>query len=107
MQMTLICAGQHLISCGISVIEKSRPVIVCLNSDRPIELSPSRAPFAAPAPPEKDPIHEHHVRGLELKLLYAGPRALTTSEKRELLLSAESIRRLRPETAGKEVPAPR
>jgi hypothetical protein len=26
-----------------------------------------------PAPLEKDPIHEHHVRGLELKLLYAGP----------------------------------
>jgi membrane glycosyltransferase len=59
-----------------------------------------------PAPPEKDPIHEHHVRGLELKLLYAGPRALTTSEKRELLLSADSIRRLRPETAAKECPAP-
>ena len=58
-----------------------------------------------PAPPERDPIHEHHVRGLELKLLYAGPRALTTSEKRELLLCAESIRRLRPETAGKEAPA--
>ena len=58
-----------------------------------------------PAPPEKDPIHEHHVRGLELKLLYAGPRALTTSEKRELLLSGDSIRRLRPETAEKENPA--
>ena len=58
----------------------------------------------SPAPPEKDPIHEHHVRGLELKLLYAGPGALTTSEKRELLLSADSIRRLRPEAAGKEVP---
>jgi membrane glycosyltransferase len=41
-------------------------------------------------------------RGLELKLLYAGPRALTTSEKRELLLSADSIRRLRPETAANE-----
>src|SRR6266850_529076 len=59
-----------------------------------------------PAPPEKDPMYEHHVRGLELKLLYAGPRALTTSEKRELLLSGDSIRRLRPETAAKEVPAP-
>jgi hypothetical protein len=59
-----------------------------------------------PAPPEKDPMYEHHVRGLELKLLYAGPRALTISEKRELLLSADSIRRLRPETAAKEVPAP-
>jgi hypothetical protein len=31
-----------------------------------------------PSPPEKDPMYEHHVRGLELKLLYAGPRALTT-----------------------------
>ena len=58
-----------------------------------------------PAPPEKDPMYEHHVRGLELKLLYAGPRALTTSEKRELLLSADSIRRLRPETGTGEVPA--
>jgi len=58
-----------------------------------------------PAPPEKDPMYEHHVRGLELKLLYAGPRALTTSEKRELLLRSDSIRRLRPETAAKEVPA--
>jgi len=58
-----------------------------------------------PAPPEKDPIHEHHVRGLELKLLSAGPRALTTSEKRELLPSADSIRRLRPEMSDKESPA--
>jgi hypothetical protein len=57
-----------------------------------------------PALPEKDPMYEHHVRGLELKLLSAGPRALTTSEKRELLLSADSIRRLRPETGGKENP---
>jgi hypothetical protein len=85
----------------------------------PIELSPASAPvledpearqlhlgLLPPAPPEKDPIHEHHLRGLELKLLYAGPRALTTSEKRELLLSGDSIRRLRPETAVKEVPAP-
>jgi membrane glycosyltransferase len=55
-----------------------------------------------PTPTEKDPMYEHHVRGLELKLLYAGPRALTTSEKRELLLSAESIRRLRPESPVKE-----
>jgi len=58
-----------------------------------------------PSPPEKDPIHEHHVHGLELKLMYAGPRALTPSEKRELLLSGDSIRRLRPEMAGKDVPA--
>ena len=58
-----------------------------------------------PSPPEKDPIHEHHVHGLELKLMYAGPRALTPSEKRELLLSGDSIRRLRPETAAKESPA--
>jgi hypothetical protein len=38
-------------------------------------------------------MYKHHVRGLELKLLYAGPRALTTSEKRELLLSADSTRK--------------
>jgi membrane glycosyltransferase len=59
-----------------------------------------------PSPPEKDPIHEHHVRGLELKLMYAGPRALTPSEKRELLLSGDSIRRLRPETPAKENSVP-
>jgi membrane glycosyltransferase len=59
-----------------------------------------------PGPPEKDPMYEHHIRGLELKLLYTGSQALTKSEKRELLLSAESIRRLRPETTAKEVPAP-
>ena len=57
-----------------------------------------------PAPPEKDPIHEHHLQGLELKPMYAGSRALTTSEKTELLLSADSIRRLRPETAAKVNP---
>jgi hypothetical protein len=62
--------------------------------------------FAAASPSEKDPINEHHVRGLESKLLYAGPRALTISEKRELLLSRDSIRRLRPETAANESPAP-
>jgi hypothetical protein len=54
-----------------------------------------------PAPPEKDPMYEHHIRGLELKLPYAGSQALTTSEKRELLLDADSIRRLRPETAAR------
>src|SRR5436305_893036 len=52
--------------------------------------------------PQKDPMYEHHVRGLELKLMYAGPRALTTSEKRELFLSADLIRRLRPEPPAKE-----
>jgi membrane glycosyltransferase len=55
-----------------------------------------------PAPPAKDPMYEHHLRGLELKLQYAGPQALTTSEKREMLLSADSIRRLRPETPPEE-----
>ncbi len=58
-----------------------------------------------PGPPEKDPMYEHHIRGLELKLLYTGSKALTKPEKRELLLSTESIRRLRPETAAKESPA--
>jgi len=59
-----------------------------------------------PAAVEKDPMYEHHIRGLELKLLYTGSKALTKPEKRELLLSAESIRRLRPETASKESRAP-
>jgi membrane glycosyltransferase len=50
-----------------------------------------------PASEKKDPIYEHHVRGLELKLLYAGPQALSSTERRELLLNADSIQRLRPE----------
>lgn len=58
-----------------------------------------------PAAPEKDAMYEHHLRGLELKLLYAGQQALTNSDKRELLLSADSIRRLRPEPPAEEQPA--
>jgi membrane glycosyltransferase len=54
------------------------------------------------APPDKNPIYEHHVRGLELKLLHAGPQALTALEKRELLLNRDSIHRLRPEPATEE-----
>jgi membrane glycosyltransferase len=48
-------------------------------------------------PPAKDPMYEHHLRGFELKLLHAGPQSLSRAEKRELLLNADSIRRLRPE----------
>jgi hypothetical protein len=58
--------------------------------------------FLPAALPDKNPIYEHHVRGLELKLLHAGPQALTALEKRELLLNRDSIRRLRPEPAVEE-----
>ncbi len=50
-----------------------------------------------PAAERKDPMYEHHVRGIELKLLHAGPQALTAVERRELLLNRDAIRRLRPE----------
>lgn len=49
------------------------------------------------AQPSKDPMYDHHIRGIELKLLHAGPQALTSAERRELLLNADSIQRLRPE----------
>jgi membrane glycosyltransferase len=55
-----------------------------------------------PPTPEKNPMYEHHVRGLELKLLHTGPESLSPVEKRELLLNAESIRRLRPESTVAE-----
>ncbi len=42
-----------------------------------------------------DPLHEHHLRGLELKVYYHGLQALSRKEKRELLLNADSIRRLK------------
>jgi membrane glycosyltransferase len=42
-----------------------------------------------------DPLHEHHLRGLELKIHYHGLQALTRKEKRELLLDPDSIHRLK------------
>jgi membrane glycosyltransferase len=42
-----------------------------------------------------DPLHEHHLRGLELKFHYHGLQALTRKEKREILLNRDSIHRLR------------
>jgi len=55
-----------------------------------------------PVPAACDPMYEHHVRGLELKLQHAGPQSLTRPEKRELLLHADSIRRMRPEPPNAE-----
>jgi len=54
-----------------------------------------------------DPMYEHHVRGLELKLQHAGPQSLTRSEKRELLLDPAVIRRLRPAPPQEEPARPR
>src|SRR5215469_5056832 len=42
-----------------------------------------------------DPLHEHHLRGLELKIHYHGLQSLTRKEKRELLLDPDSIHRLK------------
>ncbi|HVM50697.1 MAG TPA: glucans biosynthesis glucosyltransferase MdoH [Candidatus Acidoferrum sp.] len=44
-----------------------------------------------------DPLQRHHLEGLALKLVHVGLHALTTSEKRELLLDPDLIRSLRPD----------
>jgi len=44
-----------------------------------------------------DPLRLHRLDGLQLKVRYQGPEALAPGEKRELLLDADSIRRLRTE----------
>ena len=48
-------------------------------------------PAAAPA----DPLDQHRLEGLQLKVLVHGPDALTPQEKRELLLDPDSIRSLK------------
>jgi membrane glycosyltransferase len=48
-----------------------------------------------PAPQPPDPLRQHYLEGLKLKLVHAGLQALSTSEKRDLLLDADSIRALR------------
>jgi membrane glycosyltransferase len=53
----------------------------------------------SPAPP--DPLQQHYVEGLRLKLVHSGLQSLTSREKRDLLLDPESIRALR----GRPLPA--
>jgi membrane glycosyltransferase len=48
-----------------------------------------------PAPQPPDPLHQHYLKGLTLKLVHTGLQALSSREKRDLLLDADSIRALR------------
>jgi membrane glycosyltransferase len=48
-----------------------------------------------PAPELPDPLHKHYCEGLKLKVIHAGLQALSSAEKRDLLLDADSIRALR------------
>jgi membrane glycosyltransferase len=43
-----------------------------------------------------DPLRQHYLEGLILKLVHAGLPALSSSEKRDLLLDPDSVRGLRP-----------
>jgi hypothetical protein len=43
-----------------------------------------------------DPLLQHYLEGLTLKLVHTGIQSLSSSEKRDLLLDADSIRGLRP-----------
>ncbi|SPE58987.1 Glucans biosynthesis glucosyltransferase H [Verrucomicrobia bacterium] len=62
-----------------------------------VHLSLLRIPSDA-----KDPLKQHHIEGLQLKVQCSGIQALTTAEKRELLLDPEAIRALKqkPHLAG-------
>jgi membrane glycosyltransferase len=51
-----------------------------------------------PAAAPDDPLHQHRLEGLQLKVRYHGPRALSPQEKRELLLDSDSIRSLKLES---------
>lgn len=51
--------------------------------------------FLQPADAPVDPLIQHRLAGLQLKLQYHGAQALTTVEKRELLLDAEVVRSLK------------
>jgi membrane glycosyltransferase len=50
-------------------------------------------------PPQQppDPLRQHYLEGLTLKLVHAGLSSLSSSEKRDLLLEPDSIRALRPD----------
>jgi membrane glycosyltransferase len=51
--------------------------------------------FLSPERPPKDPLAQHRLEGLRLKLRAHGPAALASHEKRELLSDAESIAALK------------
>lgn len=48
-----------------------------------------------PAASPNDPLRQHRLEGLQLKVRCHGPGALTPQEKRELLLDSDSIRSLK------------
>jgi len=52
-----------------------------------------------------DPLHQHRLEGLRLKVRYHGPKALTPHERRELLLDPDSIRNLKQEPTAKNIAA--
>ena len=53
-----------------------------------------------------DPMRRHYLEGLTLKLIHAGLHALSSSEKRDLLLDPDSIRALRPNVIPLFLPSP-
>jgi membrane glycosyltransferase len=58
-----------------------------------------------PAAASKDPLHQHRLEGLQLKVRYHGLPTLTAQEKRELLLDPDSIRSLKLEPPASNVAA--
>jgi membrane glycosyltransferase len=51
--------------------------------------------FMPPADAPNDPLRQHRLAGLQLKVRHDGPQTLTPQEKRELLLDPDSIRSLK------------
>ena len=58
-----------------------------------------------PAAVPNDPLQQHRLEGLRLKLRFNGPKALTPQERRELLLDPDSIRNLKQEPPANSVAA--
>ena len=52
--------------------------------------------LSAPPPQPPDPLRQHYLKGLTLKVVHLGLPALSTKEKRDLLLDPDSVRALRP-----------
>jgi membrane glycosyltransferase len=59
----------------------------------------------SPAAVPDDPLHQHRLEGLQLKVRYHGPNALTPQERREPVLDSESIRNLKQDPPAKSVAA--
>jgi len=57
-----------------------------------------------PAPEPADPLQRHYHEGLRLKLVHAGFESLSSREKRDLLLDADSIHALRCHAVAPSLP---